>query len=116
MSWYSKLDKHQKSAIYNIDLAYIIGQYVELKNVALDVYTGKCPFCRSSNNTFTVYNQKRNKKYYCSTCGCGGDSIGFIQYFDNLDFETATKRLLALSKEGKYSDKYNGDRLLDITY
>lgn len=73
------------------DIVEVIGRRVpELKKKGRN-HSACCPFHSEKTPSFSV-NEER-QFYYCFGCGAGGNAIGFIMNFENMDFPQAVETL-----------------------
>ena len=75
-----------------IDIANVIGQYVQLKKRGNDL-VGLCPFHGEKTPSFHVHPDRGFFK--CFGCGAGGDTIAFVQRIENVTFADALRTLAA---------------------
>ncbi|MBQ9931479.1 MAG: DNA primase [Firmicutes bacterium] len=68
----------------------VIGRVVVLKKTGGN-YKGLCPFHNEKTPSFIV--SETRQTYKCFGCGEGGDVIGFVQRYHNLDFQEAVEKL-----------------------
>ncbi len=68
----------------------VIGRVVVLKKTGGN-YKGLCPFHNEKTPSFIV--SETRQTYKCFGCGEGGDVIGFVQRYHNLDFQEAIEKL-----------------------
>jgi DNA primase len=73
-----------------IDIAALIGQYVQLKKRGNDL-VGLCPFHGEKTPSFHVHPDRGFFK--CFGCDAGGDAIAFVQKLENLTFADAVVML-----------------------
>lgn len=78
--------------LHRTDIVELIDKRVSLKKQGNN-YTACCPFHQEKTPSFSV-NQDR-QFYYCFGCGAGGNSIGFIMNFDQVEFPQAIDILAA---------------------
>lgn len=76
-----------------VDIVEVIDRRVTLKKAGRN-YTACCPFHDEKTPSFSVNPDKQF--YYCFGCGAGGNSVGFIMDYDNLDFPAAVESLAAI--------------------
>lgn len=77
-----------------IRLSSIIRQYVpSLKPVGNDDFRGLCPFHNEKTPSFLVHD--RDGYYKCFGCGVSGDSVKFIEEFEQISHVDALKRMKA---------------------
>ena len=72
------------------DIVEVIDRRVKLKKAGKN-YTACCPFHQEKTPSFSINPEKQF--YYCFGCGAGGNAIGFIMDYENLDFPTAVESL-----------------------
>ncbi|NNC55859.1 MAG: DNA primase, partial [Pseudomonadales bacterium] len=72
------------------DIVEVIDQRVTLKKAGRS-YKACCPF---HNEKTPSFNASADRQFYhCFGCGAGGNAIGFVMDFDNVDFPTAIEML-----------------------
>lgn len=69
-----------------LDIADVIGKYVHLKRSGTNL-KGLCPFHGEKTASFMVSPQKQI--WHCFGCGEGGDVLGFIKRYENVEFREA---------------------------
>lgn len=72
------------------DLVDVVDRRVTLKKTGKN-YSACCPFHKEKTPSFSV--QPERQFYYCFGCGAGGNAIGFIMNFDQVDFPQAVESL-----------------------
>ncbi len=72
------------------DIVEVIDRRVTLKKSGRN-YTACCPFHQEKTPSFSVNPDKQF--FYCFGCGAGGNSIGFVMDYDNVDFPQAVETL-----------------------
>lgn len=72
------------------DIVEVVDRRVTLKKSGKN-YTACCPFHKEKTPSFSV--QPEKQFYYCFGCGAGGNAIGFIMNFDQVDFPQAVESL-----------------------
>jgi DNA primase len=72
------------------DIVDVIDKRVSLKKAGKN-YTACCPFHQEKTPSFSV--QPERQFYYCFGCGAGGNAIGFIMNFDQVEFPQAVETL-----------------------
>ena len=72
------------------DIVEVIGARTDLRRVGTR-YTGLCPFHDEKTPSFSVDAEKGF--YYCFGCQQGGDTIGFVQETEGVDFPDAVELL-----------------------
>lgn len=73
-----------------VDLVDVIDRRVPLKKAG-KTYKACCPFHNEKTPSFNVNPDKQF--YHCFGCGAGGNAIGFVMDYDNVDFPTAVEDL-----------------------
>lgn len=73
-----------------VDIVDVVDTRVKLRKTGKN-YSGLCPFHQEKSPSFTV--QPDKQFYYCFGCGAGGNALGFIMSYDNLDFPEAVEAL-----------------------
>jgi DNA primase len=68
----------------------LVGGRTDLRRVGTR-FTGLCPFHDERTPSFSV--NAEHKLYHCFGCGASGDSIGFVQETEGLDFKQAVEAL-----------------------
>jgi DNA primase len=71
-----------------VDILDVVDPRVKLRKTGKN-YSGLCPFHQEKSPSFTV--QPEKQFYYCFGCGAGGNAIGFVMNFDNVDFPEAVE-------------------------
>jgi DNA primase len=87
-----------------IDIVEVISDYIQLKRAGRSFKTN-CPFHNEKTPSFVVSQEKQI--YHCFGCGAGGNAIGFVMKYENMDFPEAVKILAA--KAGVELPKYRED-------
>ncbi len=72
------------------DIVDVVDKRVTLKKSGKN-YSACCPFHKEKTPSFSV--QPEQQFYYCFGCGAGGNAIGFIMDFDQVDFPQAVESL-----------------------
>jgi DNA primase len=72
------------------DIVDVVDKRVTLKKTGKN-YSACCPFHKEKTPSFSV--QPERQFYYCFGCGAGGNAIGFIMNFDQVDFPQAVESL-----------------------
>ncbi|MBI4426179.1 MAG: DNA primase [Candidatus Kerfeldbacteria bacterium] len=75
-----------------LDIAEVLGEYVQLKPAGTNRYKVLCPFHNEKTPSLMV--SKDRQAWHCFGCGKGGDMFSFVQEIENVDFPEAL-RLLA---------------------
>jgi len=73
-----------------VDIVEVIDRRVKLKRSGKN-YTARCPFHEEKTPSFSVNPEKQF--YYCFGCGAGGNALGFLMDYENLDFPRAVEEL-----------------------
>lgn len=74
-----------------VDIVDYIEQFTHLTKSGKN-FRGLCPFHSEKSGSFFVYPDKQN--WHCfGACNTGGDVIGFVMKYDNVDFKTALYKL-----------------------
>lgn len=73
-----------------VDLVDIVDRRVKLKKTGKN-YSARCPFHDEKTPSFTVNPDKQF--FYCFGCGAGGNALGFVMDYDNVDFPQAVETL-----------------------
>ncbi|WP_286239863.1 DNA primase [Neptuniibacter halophilus] len=66
------------------------GRVQKLKRTGKN-YSGLCPFHKEKTPSFTANQEKQF--YYCFGCGAGGNALGFLMEYENLNFPEAVEEL-----------------------
>jgi DNA primase len=72
------------------DIVDVIDAYTTLKKAGKN-YKGLCPFHSEKTPSFSVEPDKQF--YYCFGCGAGGNALGFLMNYENLDYVEAIEKL-----------------------
>ncbi len=75
-----------------VDIVEVIDRRVKLRKSGKN-YTARCPFHDEKTPSFSVNGDKQF--YYCFGCGAGGNALGFVMDYENLDFPQAVESLAA---------------------
>ena len=73
-----------------VDIVEVVDRRVKLKKAGKN-YTARCPFHDEKTPSFSVNPDKQF--YYCFGCGAGGNALGFVMDYDNVDFPQAVDTL-----------------------
>jgi DNA primase len=73
-----------------VDIVDVVDARVKLRKTGKN-YSGLCPFHQEKSPSFTV--QPEKQFYYCFGCGAGGNAIGFVMNYENLDYPEAIELL-----------------------
>ena len=93
-----------------LDIVDIVSSRVEIKPAGRN-FRGLCPFHGEKTPSFFVFPDKQNWRCF-GACASGGDVLGFIMRFDNLDFKealdmTAQQVGLSIEQDTVRQDKTN---------
>ena len=78
------------SLLDRLDIVEVVDRRVALKKSGRN-YTARCPFHDEKTPSFSVNPEKQF--YYCFGCGAGGNAIGFVMDYENVDFPQAVETL-----------------------
>lgn len=73
-----------------VDIVEVIDRRVKLKKTGKN-YSARCPFHEEKTPSFSVSPDKQF--YYCFGCGAGGNALGFVMDYENLEFPKAVESL-----------------------
>ncbi len=73
-----------------VDIVEVIDRRVKLKKTGKN-YSARCPFHEEKTPSFSVNPDKQF--YYCFGCGAGGNALGFVMDYENVDFPQAVATL-----------------------
>jgi DNA primase len=73
-----------------VDIVDVVDARVKLRKTGKN-YSGLCPFHQEKSPSFTV--QPEKQFYYCFGCGAGGNAIGFVMNYENIDYPEAIELL-----------------------
>ena len=73
-----------------VDILDVIDRRVKLKKAGKN-YTACCPFHQEKTPSLSVNPEKQF--YYCFGCGAGGNALGFVMDYENLEFPQAVEML-----------------------
>ena len=73
-----------------LDIVEVVDRRVKLKKTGKN-YSARCPFHDEKTPSFSVNPDKQF--YYCFGCGAGGNALGFVMDYENLEFPTAVESL-----------------------
>ncbi|MBT8149040.1 MAG: DNA primase, partial [Gammaproteobacteria bacterium] len=76
-----------------VDIVEVIDRRVPLKKAGRS-YKACCPFHDEKTPSFNVNPDKQF--YHCFGCGAGGNAVGFLMDYENVDFPTAIESLATL--------------------
>jgi DNA primase len=72
------------------DIVDVVGSRVTLRKTGKN-YSGLCPFHQEKTPSFSVEPDKQF--YYCFGCGKGGNAIGFVMDYENIEYPQAIESL-----------------------
>ena len=72
------------------DIVDVVGERVTLRKTGKN-YSGLCPFHQEKTPSFSVEPDKQF--YYCFGCGKGGNAIGFVMDYENIEYPQAIESL-----------------------
>ncbi len=73
-----------------VDIVEVVDRRVKLKKTGKN-YSALCPFHDEKSPSFSVNPDKQF--YYCFGCGAGGNALGFLMDYENLEFPQAVEQL-----------------------
>ncbi|QIB65957.1 DNA primase [Kineobactrum salinum] len=73
-----------------VDIVEVVDRRVKLKKTGKN-YSARCPFHEEKTPSFSVNPEKQF--YYCFGCGAGGNALGFVMDYENVDFPQAVDTL-----------------------
>ncbi len=73
-----------------VDIVDVVDRRVKLKKTGKN-YSACCPFHDEKTPSFSVNPEKQF--YYCFGCGAGGNALGFIMDYENMEFPQAVENL-----------------------
>ncbi len=73
-----------------LDIVEVIDRRVKLKKTGKN-FSARCPFHDEKTPSFSVNPEKQF--YYCFGCGAGGNALGFVMDYENLEFPQAVESL-----------------------
>src|SRR5436305_9668213 len=71
------------------DIVRVVGEYVKLKKVGAQNFSGLCPFHQEKTPSFSVHATRQF--YHCFGCGASGDVFSFVQKLENITFPEAVR-------------------------
>ncbi|MGH1460638.1 MAG: DNA primase [Neptuniibacter sp.] len=92
------------------------GRVQKLKRAGKN-FSGLCPFHKEKTPSFTANQEKQF--YYCFGCGAGGNALGFLMEYENLNFPEAVEELakaagMEVPKEDSPQQREKDQRLKKI--
>lgn len=94
------------------DIVQIIGSYIELKRAGNGNFVALCPFHNEKTPSFSV-SPSRNI-WHCFGCGEGGNSIGFVMKYENLNYPDALERVAEMMNFTLEYEKSNAPKNFHI--
>ena len=76
-----------------INIADVVGEYVQLKTASVGSLKGLCPFHDEKSPSFNV--RPVQGFYHCFGCGEGGDVFKFLQQLESISFTEAVEKCAA---------------------
>ncbi len=73
-----------------VDIVEVVDRRVKLKKTGKN-YSARCPFHDENSPSFSINPEKQF--FYCFGCGAGGNALGFIMDYENLEFPQAVENL-----------------------
>jgi DNA primase len=73
-----------------VDIVEVVDRRVKLRKTGKN-YSARCPFHEEKTPSFSVNPDKQF--YYCFGCGAGGNALGFLMDYENVDFPQAVETL-----------------------
>ena len=73
-----------------VDIVEIVDRRVKLRKTGKN-YSARCPFHDEKTPSFSVNPEKQF--YYCFGCGAGGNALGFVMDYENVEFPQAVEAL-----------------------
>ncbi|MFL2840574.1 MAG: DNA primase [Pseudohongiellaceae bacterium] len=98
-----------------VDIVDVVGACVTLRKTGKN-YSGLCPFHQEKTPSFSVEPDKQF--YYCFGCGKGGNAIGFVMDYENIEYPHAIESLansMGLEVPREESDQLKQQRELNQT-
>src|SRR5947208_3978816 len=71
------------------DIVRVVGEYVKLKKVGAQNFSGLCPFHQEKTPSFSVHATRQF--FHCFGCGASGDVFSFVQKLENITFPEAVR-------------------------
>lgn len=97
-----------------VDIVEVIDRRVKLRKTGKN-YSARCPFHDEKTPSFSVNPEKQF--YYCFGCGAGGNALGFLMDYENLEFPRAVEALadsagMEVPREERQNEADRGQREL----
>ena len=73
-----------------VDIVDVVDRRVKLRKTGKN-YSARCPFHEEKTPSFSVSPDKQF--YYCFGCGAGGNALGFVMDYENIEFPQAIETL-----------------------
>jgi DNA primase len=90
-----------------VDIVDVIDRRVKLRKTGKN-YSARCPFHDEKTPSFSVNPEKQF--YYCFGCGAGGNALGFVMDYENIDFPQAVETLASTQGLDVPRETTPGDR------
>ncbi len=90
-----------------VDIVEVVDRRVKLKKTGKN-YSACCPFHDEKTPSFSVNPDKQF--YYCFGCGAGGNALGFVMDYENIDFPQAVENLAGTVGMTVEREEVRGDR------
>ena len=74
-----------------LDIADIIGEYIQLKPAGSGAFKALCPFHQERSPSFSV--SRSRQTWHCFGCDLGGDLIAFVMRLEGMEFREALELL-----------------------
>ena len=99
-----------------VDIVDVIDAYTTLKKAGKN-YKGLCPFHQEKTPSFSVEPDKQF--YYCFGCGAGGNALGFLMNYENMDYVEAIEKLasqmgMEVPREESSADQRSREKNLEL--
>jgi len=85
-----KSDRLLEDIKARLDIIELVSDYLELRKSGQN-YKANCPFHSEKTPSFMVSPSKQI--FHCFGCGAGGDIVGFVMKYENMNFSEAVKML-----------------------
>jgi len=93
-----------------VDIAEVISEYIQLKKAGRN-FKACCPFHNEKTPSFVVSPDKQI--FHCFGCDAGGNVIGFVMKYENIDFPEAVRMLADRAGVEIPEDRRRGDGGMD---